>query len=381
MRAFLCICAAGFVASVSGCVSSQGYLMNRGGQTFYNRGNYAQAAIEFQRAVAANPYNADYVSNLAAAQRKQGNLPAAEQTWRQALNINPSHQPSYHGLAQMYVENNRQNDAVALLSSWTASQPYSAEPQIEMAWLHRELGNSAGAAQSLQQALSISPNHPKAQAALGQYYQDNGRMAEAANMYQQSLQSDWYQPEVQSRLATLKGFESPGMDQSTQFAQSFGGPTNVTMQFPPTPQFAQANRFPPAPQFARNSTYPMAGAQIAGVPQYGPTVHNHVATGSRVSVPHTAHMPMAGGFQVAQQPPAAGFAPTLPPQPAVTEYPMTGAETNMTYTGPVDGPFADQFISQPYAGAPAHVFPQTEPVNADPAHVPQVSAVPEVQPF
>ena len=434
MRVFLCICAASFVASSAGCMSSQGYMMNHAGQTFYQRGNYAQAAMEFQRAVAADPYNADYAANLAASLKKQGNLQAAEQTWRQALQLNPSHQPSYHGLAQMLVETERPNEAATLLSMWGTSQPYSAEPQIEMAWLNRELGNASGAAQNLQQALQVSPNHPKALAALGQYYQDTGQLAQAVSSYQQSLRSDWHQPEIQSRLATLRGFESPQQDARTQLAQSFNSVPNMTMQFPPTPQIAQARgrRFPPVPQFARAQNQFQAspygglagqlaqaspyGTQAAAIPQFAQTQqphtgHQHGALHQQIAaippVPQptfTANMPVANGHQFVQQPPVAQ---TLPPQPAVQDYPVSGF--NSAVVSP--DPFANQFINQPYAGAPtvqsgvptgSAPFAYTPPVqpsvgngaqvfappvgavpvtNADPAHVPQVSSVPVLAPF
>lgn len=434
MRVFLCICAASFVASSAGCMSSQGYMMNHAGQTFYQRGNYAQAAMEFQRAVAADPYNADYAANLAASLKKQGNLQAAEQTWRQALQLNPSHQPSYHGLAQMLVETERPNEAATLLSMWGTSQPYSAEPQIEMAWLNRELGNASGAAQNLQQALQVSPNHPKALAALGQYYQDTGQLAQAVSSYQQSLRSDWHQPEIQSRLATLRGFESPQQDARTQLAQSFNSVPNMTMQFPPTPQIAQARgrRFPPVPQFARAQNQFQAspygglagqlaqaspyGTQAAAIPQFAQTQqphtgHQHGALHPQIAaippVPQptfTANMPVANGHQFVQQPPVAQ---TLPPQPAVQDYPVSGF--NSAVVSP--DPFANQFINQPYAGAPtvqpgvstgSAPFAYTPPVqpsvgngaqvfappvgavpvtNADPAHVPQVSSVPVLAPF
>ncbi len=434
MRVFLCICAASFVASSAGCMSSQGYMMNHAGQTFYQRGNYAQAAMEFQRAVAADPYNADYAANLAASLKKQGNLQAAEQTWRQALQLNPSHQPSYHGLAQMLVETERPNEAATLLSMWGTSQPYSAEPQIEMAWLNRELGNASGAAQNLQQALQVSPNHPKALAALGQYYQDTGQLAQAVSSYQQSLRSDWHQPEIQSRLATLRGFESPQQDARTQLAQSFNSVPNMTMQFPPTPQIAQARgrRFPPVPQFARAQNQFQAspygglagqlaqaspyGTQAAAIPQFAQTQqphtgHQHGALHPQIAaippVPQptfTANMPVANGHQFVQQPPVAQ---TLPPQPAVQDYPVSGF--NSAVVSP--DPFANQFINQPYAGAltvqpgvptgsaPFAYTPPVQPsvgnaaqvfappvgavpvTNADPAHVPQVSSVPVLAPF
>ena len=70
-----------------------------------------------------------------------------------------------------------------------------------MAWLQKQTGQSAGAAQSLQRALQINPNHAVAMAHLGEYYEGAGRPDQAVAMYQQSLQADWNQPDVHSRLA------------------------------------------------------------------------------------------------------------------------------------------------------------------------------------
>jgi thioredoxin-like negative regulator of GroEL len=412
-------------------------MINSAGQSFYDRGNYAQAAMEFQRAVATDPYNADFASNLAAAYKKQGNIFAAEQAWQQALNINPGHQPSYHGLAQMMLENNRAQEASALLTSWSQSQPYSAEPYIEMAWLNREVGNSQGAAQNLQQALSVSPNHAKALASMGQFYQDTGQMVQAASMYQQSLRNDWYQPEVQSRLATLKGFEGedPTMGMGTQMAFAGQG-TNARMPFPPTPQIAQRNSMPtmnpqmaafqqqnqmafsnPSAPHMHTVSAPMIGNPnaMAMMAQQPFAANPAVANQMPMNQPQVAYSPPQMPVpQMAQAPvPDAAFAgsamqqpqpvmqqpvvqqpvmqqPVMQPQPAVTQYPVASGP----YT--VEDPFAEHFNQQttvdgsfstgvvmPQGSVPMPPVAngQIPGMTPNSAVVPQVSAVPEVQPF
>ncbi|MCA9067181.1 MAG: tetratricopeptide repeat protein, partial [Planctomycetaceae bacterium] len=53
------------LSSVTGCYSVNGYVMNRSGQAYYEQGNYQAAATEFQQAVMSDPYNPDYLANLA----------------------------------------------------------------------------------------------------------------------------------------------------------------------------------------------------------------------------------------------------------------------------------------------------------------------------
>ena len=184
-----------------GCYSLNGYVMNSSGQVFYENGNYTLAAAEFHKAVASAPSNLDYAANLARTRWKLGDVAGAEQLYRQILTRSPAHQPSYHGLAELLVAQQRGEEAQAMLTTWAATQPWVPESHLEVAWLQMELGNRDAAAQSLQRALQVNPGHPKALAHLGQYYQQRGQHQQAAAMYQQSLRSQWNQPEVHSRMA------------------------------------------------------------------------------------------------------------------------------------------------------------------------------------
>jgi hypothetical protein len=86
---------------------------------------------------------------------------------------------------------------------WADTEPYLPESHIELAWLQREMGDTVGAEQSLKNALRIAPNHDIATAQLGDLYRSSGQSDRAVAMYQRSLHTNWFQPQVQSRLATL----------------------------------------------------------------------------------------------------------------------------------------------------------------------------------
>jgi Flp pilus assembly protein TadD len=207
------------------------------------------------------------MANLAKSRVRMGDAQNAEQYYRQALTIDPSHQPSYHGLAELMVDQGRTQEAQAMMSTWAATQPYIAESHVELAWLQRETGNSQGAAQSLQQALQVNPNHATALAHMGQYYEEIGQTDEALEMYQNSLRADWNQPEVHSRLAAVS--QSAGDDHpmaATAMARGvhpYSLPRQQTAFGPPSPGAQMAQMHMMQTQMA------MAGHPMATGPMYG----------------------------------------------------------------------------------------------------------------
>ena len=236
---------------LSGCYSMNGYVMNASGHGYYDKGNYAMAAREFQTALASSPTNPDYMANLARARMKMGDNQAAEQLYRQALTVAPAHQPSYHGLSDLMLAQGRGHESLKLLNTWAATQPYTAEPHVELAWMQREMGQPDAAARSLQAALQVNPNHSTALAHLGQYYQDSGQSPQAVSLYQKSLRADWNQPEVHSRLAAAAEAAGPAHPMS-RTAMSRGvhpqslprqqlafAPPNLNTQFPGGATMAQ----------------------------------------------------------------------------------------------------------------------------------------------
>jgi Tfp pilus assembly protein PilF len=235
------------VAGLCGCNTMNGQLNNQVGMWNYRQGNYVAAREEFMRATADDPQNPSFAYNLASAMKKQGDVVTAEQTYIRALHNDPSHQPSYHGLAELMNEQGRRAEAMQLVSSWAEARPRDAGAQIELAWIQRENGDLNAAEQSLHRALAAHPNDSIATAQLGQIYQETGQTDRASAMYRRSLQADWLQPQVQSRLASLRGPNSFSASPPTMFAANFGTSSTAAIPFPANPPYVQA---PPGTQTA-----------------------------------------------------------------------------------------------------------------------------------
>jgi Tfp pilus assembly protein PilF len=272
-------------ASLLGCNSMSGHMNNQVGMMHYQQGNYLAARTAFYRAAADNPQNASFTYNLATAMRRQGDITGAETAYVKAIHIDPSHQPAYHGLAQLMIEQGRTAEATEMITSWANVQPRHPGAQIELAMIQKQNGDIAGSEQSLYRALAIRPNNPIATAQLGQLYQDTGQLDRASLMYQRSLRSDWMQPQVQSRLASLRGTgafggyaggnfgPAPTMMAAAPYGYPYSGPPWASLPsppaagLPPAPHPDRPFRRAPAPTPAESEAMDARNADPAHVPR------------------------------------------------------------------------------------------------------------------
>jgi Tfp pilus assembly protein PilF len=327
------------ITATGGCATMGGNMANSSGMGYYEQGNYVAAANEFQSAAMSDPSNPDYIANLAKARMKMGDAAGSEQLYRQALTMAPSHQPSYHGLAEVMMAQGRGQEAQAMMTTWSATQPYVAESHVELAWLQREMGQTDAAAQSLQKALQVNPSHPTALAHMGQYYEEIGRPDQAVALYQNSLRSDWNQPEVHSRIAAASqsaGASSPmAATAMARGVHPYSVPRQQTAFGPPSPG-AQMAQMQMAQQQIAMYGNPMAGQMMSGP-----------MSGQLAMAPNMNQGPMssfydASGWQEANSPMS-----SMPAQTAWTSFGTSAPMSNqpadtMSWPEATSGPFESQ---------------------------------------
>lgn len=319
------------ITSVCGCATMGGNMANSSGMGYYEQGNYVAAASEFQAAAMSDPSNPDYIANLAKSRLKMGDAAGSEQLYRQALTIAPSHQPSYHGLAEVMIAQGRGQEAQAMMTTWSATQPYVAESHVELAWLQREMGQTDAAAQSLQKALQVNPSHATALAHMGQYYEEIGQPDQAVAMYQHSLSSDWNQPEVHSRIAAAAhsaGATSPmAATAMARGVHPWNVPRQQTAFGPPSPGAQRAQMQMAQTQMA------MSGNSMSGNPMVGQMMPGPMSNQMAMS-PN-----MNQGMMSAQYPPS-GWQQAAPQMPAPTAWASfgTGAPEMNQSTDPMSWP-------------------------------------------
>ena len=207
------------ICSAGGC-SWMSSGQNSEGVRLFEQGNFDGAAQRFRQAMQNDPQNPDSYYNLAAYYHRQGktmqrpvDLAQAESYYRQCLDYNPNHVDARRGLAVLLVEQNRSQEAFAMLETWGTQNPTMAAPKIEQARLFEEFGDKDAAKEHLASALTVAPNDARALAALGKLREESGDYSQALSNYQRSLAAYRYQPDLAQRVAALQaaGTTSPAV--------------------------------------------------------------------------------------------------------------------------------------------------------------------------
>lgn len=207
-----------FVATLTGCNNLNSQALNSEGVRLYQQGNYQQASVRFQEAIANDPASPNGYYNLAAALHKAGSmynrpsdLEQAERLYNQCLERDPNHVECYRGLAVLLSETNRQEEAFRLLSAWIQQSPELPDARIELARMYEETSRPEDAKATLVDALAIDPNNARALTALGRLRDQSGDHMQAMANYTRSLEINRFQPDVVARVATLNAAGGPSI--------------------------------------------------------------------------------------------------------------------------------------------------------------------------
>ena len=122
-----------YEAAVEGALAGQ-YVLHRGiGVLARVEGDFARAVRAFERAVRLNPNNADLRVSLAQLYVEQERLDDAFREVVAALLVNPEHAPAYVLAGQIHLDTGRPEDAVSALAKALRLQPSNHEPRYALA--------------------------------------------------------------------------------------------------------------------------------------------------------------------------------------------------------------------------------------------------------
>ena len=189
---------------------------NVDGVRYFQQGQYPVALQRFDAAMSIDPRNPDTYYNKGAiyhrtglVNRDQNTLTQAESLYQQCLAYNPNHVDCHRGLAVLLTETGRVDQAFTLLKDWVARSPQNAEARVELARLYEEYGDKNSAQLALNDALAVDMHNWRAHAALGRLREQSGDLTQALQNYERSFSLNRFQPQLEQKIADLRGRVSP----------------------------------------------------------------------------------------------------------------------------------------------------------------------------
>jgi tetratricopeptide (TPR) repeat protein len=212
---------------------------NVDGVRYFQQGQYPVALQRFDAAMSIDPRNPDTYYNKGAIyhrtgliNRDQNTLTQAESLYQQCLAYNPNHVDCHRGLAVLLTETGRTKEAFSLLENWVARSPQNAEARVELARLYEEYGDKNSAQLALNDALAVDMNNWRAHAALGRLREQSGDLGQALQNYERSFSLNRFQPQLEQKIADLRGRVSPLAPGAAPLPGTSGGTRSASAPVP-----------------------------------------------------------------------------------------------------------------------------------------------------
>lgn len=125
------------------------------GRVYTARGEYAEAAAQYQRAVELEPASDEAYGGLASAYEQLGRFADAEQSYKQAISVRPGYWATYNWLGLYYMRHARYEDAAAMYTQVVSLAPDSFVGYSNLGGVRILQGEYSKAVPLLERSLSI----------------------------------------------------------------------------------------------------------------------------------------------------------------------------------------------------------------------------------
>jgi len=157
------------------------------GNTYFSKGQYAQAIIEFRSAIKVDPNFGEARYGLAQAYEAAKNDASAAREYVRAADLLPDDDAVQLKAVLVLLRSGQFEDAKERVSKVVRRSPRNADAQILFANTLARLKDVKGAVAQAEQAIGLDPTRPEIYKALGQIQQVSGNPAEAERAFTRAI--------------------------------------------------------------------------------------------------------------------------------------------------------------------------------------------------
>lgn len=174
-------------------------------------GEYLQARLALEQAVALAPQQATYRNALGFVNLQLGRLAQAVEAFREALKLYPDFPDAYNNLGVALAQSGQWKEAIAAFEKVLTFPAYNTPELVyqNLGWAYYNLERYPEAEQALTTALRFDPKLPLTHYTLGLTWEKRGRLQDAQAAYRRVLelvpQASEMAKKAQDRLQALGG--------------------------------------------------------------------------------------------------------------------------------------------------------------------------------
>lgn len=151
-------------------------------------GDLKAAEESARKALELNPDDSEITIQLGSVLDRAGRRDQAEKLMRQLLTRDPSNATALNNLGYQLIERgNRDQEALKLIERAVAIEPINGSFLDSLGWAHYKVGNLEKARENLEKAMIYSKRNPTIHEHLGDVLRDQGRVAEARRLWEKAL--------------------------------------------------------------------------------------------------------------------------------------------------------------------------------------------------
>lgn len=165
---------------------------------FYNKRDYDNAKLFYERILQINPKAANVYGNLGVIYRMKGDLGTAIKYYIQAINLNPKNPLFYNNLANAFKDLKNYKMAIRVYSDGLKVSPNDFNMFNNLGMAYELFGDNNRAIEAYKQAVRVNPSYAKAVNNIGVVLYKQKRYKESAQIFEIALQTDPNYNEVYS---------------------------------------------------------------------------------------------------------------------------------------------------------------------------------------